>query len=330
MDPPAGASSNVSSGKYRIREIFYPYTDQRSRELLATDVPRVAYYTTAETGFQILRNKEFWLRNTATMNDFLEVEHGFECLKKSYRSESGELFQRSLEDIFPGAAARAVQRLDDWLPGIRQETFIACFSEHLSSEDSHGRLSMWRAYGGRAGIALILKPDIMFAENDGIGVFAMPVAYWTQEEFEAEYVRIAERINSNAQYVSSLGSASIENIVFNMLRSAVLCTKHPGFAEEREWRVIASPQMFPSPLLRASVEVVRGVPQTVQKVSLRDYNEIGLDALEPKRLIDRIIVGPCEYPSVIARALYQLLLECGVDDPASRIAVSDIPLRASI
>lgn len=329
MDSTAGAGGNMSSGEHRIREIFYPYTDQKSRELRAADAPRVAYYTTAETAFQILRNKEFWLRNTATMNDFLEVEHGFECLKEAYASESGQRFRASLDSIFPGTAAKAAQRFDDWLPGIRQATFIACFSEHLSSEDIHGRLSMWRAYGGRAGIALILNPDVMFAENEGIGVFASPVAYWTQEQVEAEFVRIAERIDANAQYVLSLGSATAENIVFNMLRFAVLCTKHPGFAEEREWRVIASPEMFNSPLLRSSVEVVRGVPQTVQKVSLRRYVDIGLDALEPNHLIERIIIGPCEYPSVIWGALHQLLKDCGVADAASKIAVSQIPLRVS-
>ena len=41
----------------------------------------------------------------------------------------------------------------------------------------------------------------------------------------------------------SLGRETVSASAFNMLRFAVLCTKHPGFLEEREWRIIASPRM---------------------------------------------------------------------------------------
>lgn len=318
----------VMEDPHRAREIFFPHTQERSRDLRANETARVAYYTTAETAFHVLRNKEFWLRNTATMNDYSEVEHGFACLKAAYDSEAGKHFQSALDLIFPSLTRKAVERFDSWLPTIRQDTYIACFSEHLSTEDQNGRLSMWRAYGGRAGVALILKPDVLFAENDGIGVFASPVAYWTQQQVEAELRRIADRIASDSEYVRSLGEASVEATVFAMFKFAVLCTKHPGFAEEREWRVIASPAMYKSPLLNASVELVKGMPQTVQKVALREYPEIGLNSLRPHLLIDRIIVGPCDYPLVIWKALNQLLTDCGIENAGSRIFVSEIPLRA--
>jgi len=187
---------------------------------------------------------------------------------------------------------------------------------------------MWRAYGGRAGVALILKPDVLFAENDGIGVFASPVAYWTQEQVEAELRRVGDRVLANSDYVRSLGSVAVGNAVFAMFKFAVLCTKHPGFAEELEWRVIASPKMYDSPLLTPAVEVVKGTPQTVQKIELRDYPEIGLSALKPDLLIDRIIIGPCDFPLVVWKALNQLLGDCGIENPDSRVVVSQIPLRA--
>jgi Protein of unknown function (DUF2971) len=327
QDATAPSANQVNLNDPRIRSIFYPYTDEKTRELRADATSRVAYYTTAETAFHILRNKEFWMRNTATMNDYLEVEHGFDCLKAAYESDSGKFFQTSLDSVFPGLTARATERFDAWLPGIRSDTYITCFSEHLQSEDAHGRLSMWRAYGGRAGVALILKPDVMFAENSGIGVFASPVAYWTQEQVQSELQRIGERIAAQSDYVSSLGSTAVEAIVFNMFRFAVLCTKHPGFAEEREWRVISSPAMFSSPLLTSAVELVRGIPQTIQRVSLRSYPEVGLDSLEPRNLFDRVVIGPCDYPAVIWRALSQLLEACDVQNAGTRVSVSQIPLR---
>lgn len=313
---------------HRIREIFFPYTDEKSIQLSSSSDARVAYYTTAETAYHLLKNKQFWLRSPATMNDYSEVGHGFECLKAANDSDAGKHFREALYSIFPDLTKTAVDRFYSWLPSIRQDTYIACFSEHLPSEDKNGRLSMWRAYGGRAGVALILKPVVLFAENDGIGVFASPVAYWTQSQVESELRRIGDRVLANCEYVRSLGRDTVEGTVFTMFKFAVLCTKHPGFAEELEWRVIASPTMYNSPLLTPAVEVVKGTPQTVQKIGLCDYPDIGLSALKPDLLIDRIIIGPCDFPLVIWKALEQLLGDCGVENPGSRIAVSEIPLRA--
>ena len=60
----------------RITPIFFPNTELKTREVTSSG-GRFVYYTTAETATSILRNKQFWMRNTAAMNDYLEVEHGF-------------------------------------------------------------------------------------------------------------------------------------------------------------------------------------------------------------------------------------------------------------
>lgn len=310
----------------QLRHIFFPYTDDRTREVTENG-HRFVYYTTAETAFRIIKNKEIWMRNTSTMNDYLEVEHGFGCLNAAYKSDSGVNFRETFDSIFPGLTEEVVAKFNSWLPGIRRDTYISCVSEHLEEEDQNGRLSMWRAYGGNAGVAVVINPAAMFMQNDAVNVFASPVAYWTQAQVEIELQRIARRIREYADDVGALDRSVAANVLFNMFRFAVLCTKHPGFSEEREWRVIASPLMHPSPLLTQTVEIIRGTPQTVQKFGFINHPDAGITGLELPEILNRVIIGPCEFPDVIRKALHQLLLEGAIPEPERLLYTSDIPLR---
>jgi Protein of unknown function (DUF2971) len=214
-----------------------------------------------------------------------------------------------------------------WLPGIRRDTYMTCVSEHLPEEDNHGRLSMWRAYGGPTGVALVLNSGVMFSESHALGAYASPVASLGPDAFAVEVMQVARNIEEEAKYIRSLYREAVRTIAFDMLRFAVLCTKHPGFHEEREWRVVASPAMHPSPLLVPSVEVVRGTPQTVLKIDLQNHPDQGLVGLALPELLNRIIIGPCEFPQVILSAFHRLLEEAGVPEPGGKVVVSAIPLR---
>jgi hypothetical protein len=309
-----------------IARILFPYMAQRTRDAIAAG-GRFVYYTTADTAARILTNRQVWMRSTTAMNDYMEVEHGFECLNAAYNAEPGQVLNSALDACFSGVAAELRDLFNAWLPGIRQETYMLCVSEHLPEEDQHGRLSMWRAYGGQAGIALVLNGGVMLRESDALGAYSSPVAYLNPDAFAAEFGRIAKTIADEAGYIRTLDRETVKMHAFNMLRFAVLCTKHPGFHEEREWRVVASPTMYPSPLLTSGVEVVRGIPQTVLKIDLQNHPDEGLTGLAIPELLNRIIIGPCEFPLVVLNAFRQLLRAAEVPEPESKVFVSDIPLR---
>lgn len=261
------------------------------------------------------------------MNDYMEVEHGFECLNSAYKAEPGVIFNRAIDACFPGLSEDVKDYFNTWLPGIRRDTFITCVSEHSNDEDQLGRLSMWRAYGGQTGVALVLNGAVMFIESDALAVYSSPVAYFDSDAFGAEVVKVAKNIESEVDYIRSLDREMVKNIIFNMFRFAVLCTKHPGFHEEQEWRVVASPEMHPEKLPSPTVEVIRGTPQKVLKIDLQNHPDKGLVGLSLPEFLNRIIIGPCEFPLVILGAFRQLLIEAGVPDPDSKVVVSDIPLR---
>jgi hypothetical protein len=110
-----------------------------------------------------------------------------------------------------------------------------------------------------------------------------------------------------------------------MFRFAAVSTKHPGFAEERELRVVCSPSLGKSKHLIKDIEVIQGVPQPVYKIPLEDIPEEKLSGVTIPDLIDRIIIGPTRDPLAMAEAFSDLLAKADVD-PSNKVFVSYIPL----
>lgn len=128
-------------------------------------------------------------------------------------------------------------------------------------------------------------------------------------------------------YVKCAIAEVLKNEIFNVFRFAVLCTKHPGFVEEREWRVIYLPRFEHSERLIKEIVSIKGTPQMIHKIPLKNIPEEGLVGVEIPEIVDRIIIGPTKYPIAIYDAFVTLLGEAGVEDAKSRIFISDIPLR---
>lgn len=265
------------------------------------------------------------MRKTSTMNDFKEIEYGMECLNATWSGVAGAQLQQLLDQVFPGLSKRLVDVFNSWLPHFRSETYLVCLSEHLDVEDNIGRLSMWRAYGGDNGVALVLRNTAFTSAGGDLGASTSPVAYMSVREFEDEFAKLYNSLNGQRNYLAELGEERLLATCFQALRMAVLCTKHPGFSEELEWRVIHSPTQQPSEQLRESIEVVRGVPQKVFRIPL-EVMPNGLD-LSPDALIDRVIIGPTSHPLAMAQAFVTLLGEAGVSEPHTKVWLSDIPLR---
>jgi hypothetical protein len=288
-----------------------------------------AYYTTADVAYQIIKNKEIWMRSTMVMNDYMEIEHGSSLLINAKKGAPGEKLRAAVDACHPGLFDEVWQRVVAWLPGFRADTFITCISEHDSTENKLGRLSMWRAYGGRTGVAFIINGAALANDTDALGAYASPVSYFTQDQFSDAMTRVATNIDINSDYVRSVPTDVLKEILFRMFRFAVLCTKHPGFAEEREWRIVASPALQQSNLIKSETAVVRGVPQLILKIPLQEFPEQGVIGLSIPALINSIIIGPCEFPHVTFRALWTELRSAGVEKLQEIIVESEIPLRHS-
>jgi hypothetical protein len=100
--------------------------------------------------------------------------------------------------------------------------------------------------------------------------------------------------------------------------------KHPGFHEERERRVVYSPNRQRSALIEQATETIGGVPQVVHKLPL---DKSVLPDLEIGAMFDRLIVGPTPYPWAVANAFIVALTAAGVPSAETRVCVSTIPIR---
>lgn len=312
--------------KERLYRLFMPYANKRMRGARDKDT-RFVHYTSADAAMSIIQNREIWMRNSTCMNDYKEVVHGLDCLIKCYRGEIGQRLKNALEDVFEGICADFESRFDSWIPHFETNTYIMCVSEHEDSEDRFGRLSMWRAYGETTGVALIFNNKAFLSRSNALKAYTSPVAYLNEEEFSEEVSKVSQGIEENVEFLRGQGHDAILSHVFYTMMFATLCTKHPGFKEEREWRVTHSPSLEHSDRLIKEIRLIGGTPQTIYKIPLKNVPEEGFTGAEIPELIERIIIGPTQYPVALSTAFFDLLESAGVKDAANRIVVSDIPIR---
>ena len=107
----------------------------------------------------------------------------------------------------------------------------------------------------------------------------------------------------------------------------MLCVKHPGFKEEREWRVVYNPTEQVSTHVASSIEVINGVPQEVFKIPLQDIPEENFYGATVPEFIHKVIIGPCSQQAVLRQTFFKLLEGAGCENPYLKIDYSGIPLR---
>jgi hypothetical protein len=309
----------LTPDQQRLWQIFHPRATEEEARIRDTKV-RFVHYTSAEAALNIFRNKHFWMRKTTCMSDFTEVQHGLYCLANAYSSESGNKFKSALNYIFEGFSQNIEELFNSWIPSIKLDTYITCFSEHKASDDTFGRLSMWRAYAANTGVALVFASSALEISSDTLKVYASPVAYLSDSDFQQEFARITNNIEVNADFIKQQGLETIKAYVFRMLRYAIVSIKNPCFREELEWRVVYSPSLDRSEILIKANEVIYGIPQPIYKIPLQ-----GIPGVEIAAFIDRIIIGPTQYPHALWEAFTDLLKQFGVDKP--NVYSSNIPLR---
>jgi hypothetical protein len=333
---------NLSESQYtlnrRLAGIFMPYAKKQADELYG-DLPfselgsvskRFVHYTTAEAALKIIKTKRFWMRNTLCMADYREVQHGHDILHKIFADQSNvTAFHDALDRCSPGAAKEALEHFDRWFPDIRCNSYIACLSRHYDDEDTNGRLSMWRGFGGSTmpRVAIVLKIPALSGAADFLHVLFSPVAYLSEKGAHDVMLSVIENVKKEAAFLRTIDRPIIIANIFHMLVAAVTCLKHDGFKEEAEWRAVYSPNRQKSSLINSSMETIAGVPQLVHSLPL-DGNVSGeLASLDLVATFDRLIIGPSQYPIPMWTVFVEALRSSGIPDAHNRVCISGIPIR---
>lgn len=323
----------------KFGEVFHPHAMEQMARVKADNV-RFVHYTSADTGLKILDSEKMLLRNSVLMNDFSEVSHGLDCLQFAYNERFSDRIKavlRQVQNDLPDIFEANFNNLES---DLRVETYLLSISEHngesAPEEDHYGRLSMWRAYARKDGVAFVLANTPFVAESNALNAYTYPVSYDTRETFCAKLERVVLGLEENIDFVKSLGGEGLHHALEGAFRLACQSTKHPAFREEREWRVIYSPTLLEkqglmtkqqNERLKSEIVSLGGVPQKVYSLPFRDYPDEGFLGATIPSIFDRVLIGPTSDPYPIWQAYTSKLEEKGVQDAPNKVWTTHVPLR---
>lgn len=334
---------------------FYEYTKLAHERFIEAGC-RFAYYTTVDTALKILTNREIWMRDTRIMNDPNEVKYGFEGVMAALDSVEGEALAKAVDKYHPNQMRDVVKKYVSWMGNHAHSTFITSLTVHGPDEldnnirrnqpnntsetnpsnniersfDHLGKLSLWRGYGGRAGVAFVVDGIPFLKRTKGLHLKSMPVIYAAKEYSVQLLKSIRTGIHQNkGKFFIDLGFEGARDALVEALQLITISLKHPAFAEEREWRIIATRNDASLNFGEVDTVTIGEVPQQIIRVPLRDAEEYGLTGLSPNELIKLVIVGPSDYPGIARQPLLEAMRSAGIKQPEARLIDERIPLRAN-
>lgn len=292
--------------------------------------PLLAHYTSVANLEKIVINNELWLSNPLYMNDWEELRFGM--------SEGAARFR--ISDVVrqacgtPEIHAELVSYFDDLYRQFDEkhalDIYVLCLSEHDKS-DTDGVLSMWRGYGSSgSGVALVFDTNELdpvepspFILSKVIYASKVDRLAWINAKLDAMAAVIAG---------SSLSSEQLNYLAyswFERLKVFSLFTKHDGFAEEKEWRIVYLRDRDPSSILGSMLSyavMAKGVEAKL-KLRLGEIQGLVSKPISIDSIIAMIILGPTISSVLAASSIRRMLEVARPGSLAEKLVASSIPFR---
>ncbi len=310
---------------------YGPLFDGFRNLMTSADRPLLAHYTTFQTLEAVLSKEEFWFSCPLFMNDHEEMSFGMNLGRYVFNKLVGD--QNFVEAC--GGKARAdvyrnqMNNLFDAVDQSALDFFVLCFAEHDADNDD-GLLSMWRGYGGNgAGAALIIDPTCL-PFNEASPLIVAKVNYMAtneREEWVVKTVRDAMEFAKDPSFDDEILKQHAEKL-FEVLLLAALLTKHRGFEEEREWRVIYLPYRNPGSPVKEHIgyTLVSEKVEPKLKLPIRPIEE-GPETWKFDDLVKKIILGPTHNSAIAMNSACKMLTALKKDAWVSKLVASSIPYR---
>lgn len=210
------------------------------------------------------------------------------------------------------------------------DIYIFCLTEHARTNHD-GLLSMWRGYGGHGNGAAIVFDTAKISLEPPSPLQLAKVQYGSQDERRNQLLQMlgewreivaASDIPDNLLYAAA-------HMAFTAIKLFALTSKHDGFSEENEWRVIYLPEYDQNNSLKDSLSYYIPSYGIEPKLKLKVLPEEGKDF--PKTdlvsLVDRIILGPSVSSRLAIMSTERMLRQANRNELVDRVFASSIPLR---
>ena len=315
-----------------IQDLFQPlYADLRPESSFENKRPLLAHYTTVGTLEKILASNELWFSNPLFMNDFEEVRFGIftgsqlvmnsdEVASACLKPERAQLFKRAFTLCFDKFSSEHVF-----------DTYVFCFSEH-AKEDNDGLLSMWRGYGGNGNGVAIVVDTAQFAPILASPLIVAQVHYDTVEARKGWLVDLLSTFSEIVR-TSSIPDDKLHVAAFSLferIKLFALFTKHRGFKEENEWRVVymtgRDSQRRLQPMFHYFIGS-RGVEPKL-KFKVQPIGGITPDDLSLTKITERILLGPSISSPIAYASVTRMFEVLGHSALNPKLRISTIPFRA--
>lgn len=315
-------------------EIPQAYSPMYSRfenlSRLINDPPLLAHYTSIQVLEKILRDEEIWFSNPLFMNDLQEMRFGL--------NEGARLFSNPELLREAGGTSERALRLDQLFTAYFKkfdnesafDTYVFCVSEH-SKDNRDGVLSMWRGYGANGnGAALIFNPAKVPMVPNSI----LTLATVTYANTETRLSELSQLLNQWCSITKSLDLP--DDKLFHAAYAALaiimtyaLTTKHSGFAEEKEWRLIYLAERDTNGILKSRLSHHIG-PRGIEpklKLKIGPIADVTSDKFNLDTLLENIILGPSLSTPLAFQSVSRMLEGVGKANFKNRLIASTIPLR---
>lgn len=294
--------------------------------------PLLAHYTSLRNIENILTSNEIWLSHPLHMNDFEELRFGMLEARDKFLSSPevrriyhGHQNQERLTEHFLDYFEERFSLFEADL----FDTYLFCLCEH-DPDDNHGLLSMWRGYGGDgAGAALIIDTSKIELLDESPLVLTN-VTYLSQND-RREWLRqktdeFAQFLRANLPTGDRLYLAL--DAFFQRILMFALATKHDGFHEEREWRLIYSKSRDRSHVAEPYLDYHVSDTGIEPKMKLPIKTITGLigGGVRIGNIVDRLLLGPSLNTNLAVRSAQRMMTKY-FPEAESNVIVSSIPYR---
>ncbi|MET3232039.1 UNVERIFIED_ORG: hypothetical protein ABIC54_004242 [Burkholderia sp. 1263] len=306
------------------------YADVAKDETFPAKTPLLAHYCSTATLEAIVRHEQLWFSNPLFMNDHEElrfgVQRGMEAFHQSEEVKQA-LGPAERYEILRNSMLAEFARFDSERALV---IFAVCFSDHTDVDDD-GLLSMWRGYGDHGNGAAIVFDTSKLKHLEGSPLIVARVTYGTAAERVDHLRRIMVACATSLAELNLRDERlpDAANMLFQRILIFALFTKHKGFHEEREWRVVYLPHHDTEQRLTGSISYHIG-PSGVQpklKFKIAPIDEVAGEHVTLSNLVHKIILGPTGIAPLKMASTQMMLKQIGKPELADRVVISGTPFR---
>lgn len=254
------------------------------------------HYTSMNTLFGMVKNREIWMSSTGSMNDRKEITYYIEMLEKS-------LVSYDRKDFF--------EKIYNRIPLNYKYAF--CLS--TQKDDA----AQWERYGDSAmGVCISFNVAELYKCIYGYSDIMFNQVFYEDSVTEEKYYEIVKEYFETGKIDVY---ASEEELIRQLIYAGNL-HKHKSFKNEYEVRLTTLDN-----LKQYGMEyTLKEIGNVVKKVLILKPDYMGRSKNTSfENLIDEIIVGPRSQQNITV--LSQYMISHGLFDLANKITISECPLR---